>query len=116
QAGIESDAGVVPTAEFHQRVAPAQQGDGAHRRIGRRLGEFCVEVGGLRPVQASLFLDALVERRLERLQVHRRARTGPRALALCVRIRQSVRATSSTAATIRSISAGPTPGWTGSSK
>src|SRR5881409_3536615 len=70
QAGIEGAAGVVPAAEFHQRVAAAEQGEGAHRRIGRRLREFRVEVGGLRPPQAALFLDALMERGLERLQVH----------------------------------------------
>src|SRR5207245_3354477 len=116
QAGIEGAAGVVPAAEFHQRVAAAEQGEGAHRRIGRRLREFRVEVGGLRPPQAALFLDALMERGLERLQVHPRPenRTA-RFVSLCPD-RQSVRATSSTAATIRSTSAGPTPGWTGSSK
>src|SRR5438132_1516677 len=49
QAGIEGAAGVVPATEFHQRVALAQEGEGAHRRIGRGLGEFGIEVGGLRP-------------------------------------------------------------------
>src|SRR5881409_1302309 len=72
QAGIEGAAGVVPATEFHQRVAAAEQGEGAHRRIGRGLGEFGIEVGRLRPLQAPLFLDAFMERRLERLQVHRR--------------------------------------------
>src|SRR3989475_12505685 len=71
QSRIEGRARVVPTAELHQCVPLSQEGECAHRRIRGCAGAFRIQVRGLRPSQGSRFLDAVMERGVRRLAIHR---------------------------------------------
>src|SRR5947209_3162241 len=72
QCPIEGQARVVPPAEFHQCVPLSQEGQRAHCGIGGCPGEVRIYVRRLGPSEGSLFLDAVMERGLKRLDVHRR--------------------------------------------
>src|SRR2546425_6167069 len=120
QPRVERGAGVVPSTELQEGVPVTQEREGAGGGVRGLLNEVGVEGRGLVPSEGPLLLKPVAERGGERVKIHG-ATSSPvvtgRALSLFARgPPQSRRATSSTAETIRSMSAGPTPGWMGSSK
>src|SRR5947207_14949142 len=120
---VERAAGLVPAAELHERVPAPHEGDRAHRAAFRVRGgieggeEVRVDVDRLLPSLIVLAFVGLVEGFREGGAIDARHR-----VRLCERsawpfpLGYRDRARRPIASRIRSISAGPTPGWTGSSK
>src|SRR5437773_8375748 len=120
---VERAAGLVPAAEFHERVPAPHEGDRPHRPAFWVCGpteggeEVRVDVDRVLPSLIVLAFVGLVEGFREGGAIDARHPFG-----LCDRWAWPFpsgyrdRARRPIASRIRSISAGPIPGWTGSSK